>query len=69
MTHDERYEEVGVKVSEYDVQYASQVLEQIHTLPRYYDYYTPDIEAAKRKTFYNIFARANIPWKLECEAN
>jgi len=51
------------------VQYASEVLEQIHTLPRYFDYYTPDIEAVKRKTFYNIFARANIPWKLECEAN
>ena len=45
------------------------MLEQLHTLPRYYDYYTPDMEAIKRKTFYNFLARPNIPWKLKCEAN
>jgi hypothetical protein len=68
-TYDDRYLEVGVKVSEYDVQYSSKVLESLHTLPRYYDFYTPDMEAVKRKTFYNFYTRPNIPWKLECEAN
>lgn len=38
-------------------------------LPRSYDYYTPDMEAVKRKTFYSLYSRANFPWKLECEAN
>ena len=62
--YDSRYIDLGLKISEYDVQEESGVLDTLRDLPNFSEYVTADL---KRDIYYGFWARATIPWSLECE--
>ena len=62
--YDSRYLDLGLKISEYDVQKESDVLATLEDLPNYSLYVTDSIE---QNIMYGFWSRAAIPWDLECE--
>ena len=66
---DQRYKTLDYKVSEYDIQFASGVINILSSRPLSYQYYSPDIVTAKRNTFYEFWARPTIGWDLKCDHN
>jgi hypothetical protein len=63
--YDTRYVNMGIKVSEYDVQDESGVLDDLEDLPNYSKYVT---STAKKNVKYTFWSRSTISWKLECDA-
>ena len=54
------------KVSEYEVQKESKVLDTLETLPNYSVYVSKE---NKKLIEYGFWSRSTIPWKLSCEAD
>ena len=63
-SYDSRYTDLGFKISEYDVQEESDVLDTLEDLPNFSLYVTDSI---KKSIEYGFWSRATIPWSLECE--
>lgn len=64
--YDSRYIDLGLKISEYDVQDESKVLDTLEDLPNFSLYVTSSV---KQNIEYGFWSRATIPWSLECEVN
>ena len=62
--YDSRYIDLGLKISEYDVQEESGVLGTLRDLPIFSDYVNAD---HKKNIWYGFWSRPTIPWNLECE--
>lgn len=62
--YDTRYVNMGLSISEYDVQDESKVLDTLEDLPNFSMYVT---ESTKKNIDYGFWSRATIPWSLDCE--
>ena len=62
--YDTRYTDLGLEITEYDVQDESEVLDTLEDLPNYSLYVSSN---AKKNIEYGFWARSTIPWSLECE--
>lgn len=62
---DDRYTDLGRKISEYDVQEESDVLDTLEDLPNYSLYVT---SSAKKQIMYGFWSRPAISWNLSCES-
>jgi len=67
-TYDDRYSNLGLQISEYDIQSRSGVLQRLQASPLAYNYFLPTIAMVKQQINYSLFARSTITWKLECES-
>lgn len=61
---DSRYVDQGNRITEYDVQDESKVLETLESLPNYGMYLT---DTNKKNVEYGFWTRSAISWSLECE--
>ena len=68
-TYDERYKNLGLSVSEFDMQSRSGVLNRISSSPLSFNSFQPSIDRVKNQIHYSLFARSTITWNLECETN
>lgn len=64
VAYDSRYEDLGLSISEYDVQNESKVLQKLSFLPLYSDYVNED---SKKDNMYTFWARPTISWDLKCD--
>lgn len=62
--YDTRYVDLGLEITEYDVQDESGVLDTLESLPNFSLYVTDSI---KKNIEYGFWSRSTIPWSLECE--
>uniref|UniRef100_A0A7S3MKJ6 Uncharacterized protein n=1 Tax=Favella ehrenbergii TaxID=182087 RepID=A0A7S3MKJ6_9SPIT len=62
--HDKRFTDMGLTISEYDVQKESKVLKKLEDLPNF-SLYTS--ETAKKNYRYTFWSRSTISWKLSCD--
>lgn len=63
-THDSRYEDLGLTVSEFEVQDENDVIEILEDQPLYRDYIDFSL---KKQIDYSLWGRPTIGWALECE--
>lgn len=62
--YDTRYVDMGLSISEADVQEESEVDDLLHRMPNY-QLYVNDV--AKKQVKYHFWSRSTISWKLECD--
>jgi len=62
--YDTRYVNMGLSITEYDVQEESKVLDTLEDLPNFSMYVT---ESTKKNIDYGFWSRSTIPWSLDCE--
>lgn len=62
--YDPRYENLGLSISEYEVQKESKVIKKLEDLPNYSMYVN---DSSKRSNIYNFWARPTISWALKCD--
>lgn len=62
--YDTRYRDLGLTISEYEVQKESKVLKKLEELPNFTLYST---ELAKQGVNYKFWSRPTISWKLNCD--
>ena len=62
--YDKRYTDLGIKISEYEVQKESKVLKKLEELPMFDNYSS---EGEKQRIEYSFWSRPTISWKLSCD--
>jgi len=64
VAYDSRYEDLGLSISEYDVQNESYVLQKLNHLPKSSEYVSED---SKKSNMYTFWARPTISWDKKCD--
>lgn len=64
VAYDSRYEDLGLSISEYDVQNESYVLQKLNHLPKSSEYVSED---SKKSNMYTFWARPTISWDIKCD--
>ena len=62
--YDKRYSDLGISISEYEVQKESKVLKKLEDMPNWSMYLS---ESQKKQIQYKFWSRPAISWKLSCD--